>query len=73
MSDFDIKFGPWINYGIGNKTDDVKGKMTDLVQEIWSPFNGQDRAKVFIFCMAYGFAKGIEPEKPPSSGSGSIK
>jgi len=72
MSDFDIKFGPWINYGIGNKKDDVKGKMTDLVQEIWSPFNGQDRAKVFIFCMAYGFAKGMTPEKPPSSGSGSM-
>ena len=31
MSDFDIKFGPWINYGNSNKEDDIKGKMTELV------------------------------------------
>ena len=72
MSDFDIKFGPWINYGNSNKEDDIKGKMTELVNEIWSPFNGQDRAKVFIFSMAYGFAKGMEPVKPPQAGSGSM-
>ena len=69
MSDFDIKFGPWINYGNSNKEDDIKGKMTELVNEIWSPFNGQDRAKVFIFSMAYGFAKHMKPVKPPGSGS----
>ena len=26
-------------------------------------------AKVFIFCMAYGFAKGRKPVKPPGGGS----
>jgi len=69
MSDFDIKFGPWINYGNSNKEDEIKDKMTELTTAIWSPFNGQDMAKVFIFSMSYGFAKGMEPIKPPGNGS----
>ena len=68
MSDFDIKF-PWIRYGVGNKKDEIKDKMFELTTAVWSPFNGQDMAKVFIFCMAYGFAKGVTPEKPPGSAS----
>jgi hypothetical protein len=68
MSDFDIKF-PWIRYGIGNKKDEIKDKMMELTTAVWSPFNGEDMAKVFIFCMAYGFAKGVTPEKPPGSAS----
>ena len=68
MSDFDIKF-PWIRYGVGNKKDEIKDKMMELTTAVWSPFNGEDMAKVFIFCMAYGFAKGREPVKPPGGGS----
>ena len=52
--------------------EQIKSKMMELVNEIWSPFNGQDRAKVFVFSMAYGFAKGMEPVKPPPAGSGSM-
>ena len=69
MSNFDIDFGPWISYGKDNKGDDVQYKMQQLTTENWSPFNGHDMAKVFIFCMAYGFAKGMTPEKPPGSAS----
>ena len=69
MSNFDIDFGPWISYGKDNKDDDVQYKMQQLTTENWSPFNGHDMAKVFIFCMAYGFAKGMEPESPPGSAS----
>jgi len=69
MSDFDIKFGPWINYGNRNTKDEIKDKMNELTNMPWSPFNGHDMAKVFIFCMSYGFSKGIEPVKPPGNGS----
>ena len=68
MSDFDIKF-PWIRYGKDNKKDEIKDKMMELTTAVWSLFNGEDMAKVFIFCMAYGFAKGMTPEKPPGSAS----
>ncbi len=67
MSNFDIDFPPWINYGNANK--EVSAQMDDLTSRGWSPFNGQKFANVFIFCMAYGFAKGKKPEKPPGSGS----
>ena len=43
--------------------------MDDLINREWSPFNGQKMANVFIFCMSYGFAKKMKPEKPPGSGS----
>ena len=71
MSNFDIDFGQvaWIKYGKGNTTDKIQDKMQQLTTENWSPFNGHDMAQVFIFCMAYGFAKGREPIKPPGSGS----
>jgi len=69
MSNFDIKFGPWINYGNANKTDDIGSKMQQLTTEEWSPFNGHDMAQVFIFCMAYGYAKKMLPVSPPGSGS----
>ena len=68
MSDFDIKF-PWIRYGVGNKKDEIKDKMMELTTAVWSPFNGETFAKIFIFCMAYGFAKGMTPEKPQGSKS----
>ena len=67
MSNFDIDFPAWIKYGKDNK--DVSDHMDELTTREWSPFNGQKMANVFIFCMAYGFAKGIKPEKPPGSGS----
>jgi len=69
MSNFDIDFGPWINYGNANKGDEIGSKMQDLITKEWSPFNGHDMAKVFIFCMAYGFAKKMTPKSPPGSGS----
>lgn len=69
MSNFDIDFGPWINYGNANKTDEIGLKMLELTTREWSPFNGQDMAKVFIFCMAYGFSKKRIPVSPPGSGS----
>ena len=67
MSNFDIDFPPWINYGNANK--EVSDQMDNLTSREWSPFNGQKFANVFIFCMAYGFAKGKKPEKPPGGGS----
>jgi len=67
MSDFDIKFGPWLNYGKGK----IGKEMDELVTESWSPFNGYNIAQVFIYCMSYAFAKGKNPEKPPP-GSGSM-
>ena len=69
MSNFDIDFGPWLSYGKDNKDDEIHYKMQQLTTQEWSPFNGHDMAKVFIFCMAYGFAKGREPVKPPGGGS----
>lgn len=69
MSNFDIDFGPWINYGNANKEDEVGFKMQQLTTQEWSPFNGHDMAKVFIFCMAFGFAKHKKPISPPGSGS----
>ena len=69
MSNFDIDFGPWVSYGKDNKDDEIHYKMQQLTTQEWSPFNGHDMAKVFIFCMAYGFAKGREPVKPPGGGS----
>jgi len=69
MSNFDIDFGPWLSYGKDNKDDEIHYKMQQLTTQEWSPFNGHDMAKVFIFCMAYGFAKGMTPEKPPGSAS----
>ena len=69
MTNFDIEFGPWINYGNANKQDEIGTKMLNLVNQEWSPFNGQDMAAVFIFCMAYGFAKKRNPVSPPGTGS----
>lgn len=69
MSNFDIDFGPWINYGNANKADEIGFKMQQLTTQEWSPFNGHDMAKVFIFCMAYGFAKKSKPVSPPGNGS----
>lgn len=72
MSDFDINFGPWLNYGNSNREDQIGDKMEELISAKWSPFNGCDKAQVFIYCMAYAFAKGRKPRYPPggkSSGS----
>lgn len=68
MSDFDIKFGPWLNYGKSK----IGTEMEELTTKPWSPFNGCDIAQIFIYCMAYAFAKGKIPKKPPSSGGGSM-
>ena len=68
MSDADIEF-PWVNYGAADKH--VKDKMIELTTQSWSPFNEHDFATVFIFCMAYAFAKGKTPIPPPK-GSGSM-
>ena len=61
MSDFDINFGPWINYGNADKENGISDKMEELVSSSWSPFNGHDYAQVFIFCMSYAFAKNRLP------------
>ena len=66
MSNFDIDFPPWVNYGNSNK--EIASKMEKLITKQWSPFNGEKMANIFIFCMAYAFAKGKTPEKPPGSG-----
>ena len=71
MSDFDINFPAWINYGKGDRENKIGDKMNELVTATWSPFNGCDIAQVFIFCMAYAAAKGRIPQKPPGS-SGSM-
>lgn len=68
MSDFDIKFGPWLNYG----RKSIGEKMEELITDVKSPFNGCTIAQVFIYCMAYAFAKGKTPQKPPSEGGGSM-
>ena len=68
MSDFDIKFGPWLNYG----KKAISNQMLELTSESWSPFNGCATAQVFIYCMAYAFAKGKPPVKPPTGGGGSM-
>lgn len=71
MSDFDINFPPWINYGVGDKENNIKLKMDELVHKVWSPFNGCDAAQVFIFCMSYAVAKRRVPRRPPG-GKGSM-
>ena len=48
MSDFDINFGPWINYGNADKKNGISDKMEELVSSSWSPFDGHDYAQVFI-------------------------
>ncbi len=72
MADFDIDFGPWIAYGAGGKGDKeeliMRQKMEELKTMSWSPFNGFDAANVFIFCMAYAFAKGRVPNKSAGKG-----
>lgn len=68
LSDFDIKFGPWLNY---DKTK-YGEQMNELISESWSPFNGCDIAQVFIYCMAHAYARGKSPGKPSSSGGGSM-
>lgn len=67
MSDFDINFGPWINYGKSDKDNQIGEKMEELKSMNWSPFNGCDYAQIFIFCMSYAFAKGRLPRHPPGS------
>jgi len=68
MSDFDINFGPWINYGAGGNETDIRDKMEELKTMDWSPFNGYDYAQIFIFCMAYAFAKGRKPNQSAGKG-----
>jgi len=68
MPDFDIGFGPWINYGAGGNEPDIREKMEELKTMDWSPFNGCDAAQVFIFCMAYAFAKGRKPNQSAGKG-----
>ena len=66
MSNVEIEF-PWVNYGAGD--GERKRKMTELTTQSWSIFNGYDHAAVFIFCMAYAFAKDKTPIPPKGSGS----
>lgn len=45
----------------------LSGKLDDLVNEGWSPFNGRTRADVFVYAMAYAFShnmkrKALEPK-----------
>ncbi len=68
MSNVEIEF-PWVNYGASDK--ERKTRMTELITQNWSPFNGYDIAAVFIFCMSYAWAKDKTPISPPK-GSGSI-
>lgn len=63
MSQADIQF-PKVNYGPENKE-----QMDELVLSEWSPFFGKDRADVFIFCMSYAYARGLEPKSITGSGT----
>ncbi len=67
MSDFDINFTPWINYGRGDEENKIGEKMDELLNQSWSPFNGCTAAQVFVFCMSYAVAKGRNLVKPPGS------
>lgn len=61
-------FPNYINYGHGDKT--IMAKMNELISEPYSPFQNFDMADVFLFCMAYAYAKKISPQKPPSASNG---
>ena len=72
MTEFDINFGPWINYGNSDKEIKIGEQMDELTSMSWSPFNGCSYAQVFIFCMSYAFAKGRPPVRLPKKSSGSM-
>lgn len=59
----DIKF-PDVNYGENNKEG-----YNDLTTKEWSPFNEHTFWEVFVFSMAYAFAKGLEPSEPTGKGT----
>lgn len=63
MSNVEIKF-PKVNFGFKNKDE-----MTELITSEWSPFFDKDRADVFIFCMSYGFARGLTRQTVPGTGT----
>ena len=63
MTDEDILF-PDVNYGENNKE-----KYQDLVTKEWSPFYKGQYWEIFIFCMAYAYAKKLTPTDPTGHGT----
>jgi len=59
----DIKF-PDVNYGEKNKD-----RYHELTISEWSPFFEHNYWEIFIFCMSYAYAKGLEPEEPSGKGT----
>ena len=58
MQEQEIIF-PDVNYG-----DNNKDAYNDLINSQWSPFFEHTYWEVFIFCMAYAYAKKLNPSVP---------
>ena len=66
--DFYFDFPAFVNYGQHSK--DIMAQYRELTTESWSPFVGYRFVDIFIFCMAYAYVRGIEPESPKSASNG---
>ena len=66
--DFYFDFPAFVNYGQHSK--DIMAQYRELTTESWSPFVGHRFVDVFLFCMAYAYVRGIEPESPKSASNG---
>ena len=55
---------PDINYGESNKH-----MYNDLINYSWSPFFEHSIWEIFIFCMAYAYAKKLKPKDPDGKGT----
>ena len=66
--DFFFDFPAFVNYGQHSK--DIMAQYRELTTESWSPFVGYRFVDVFLFCMAYAYVRGIEPESPKSASNG---
>jgi hypothetical protein len=66
--DFFFDFPAFVNYGQHSK--DIMAQYRELTTESWSPFVGYRFVDIFLFCMAYAYVRGIEPESPKSASNG---
>jgi hypothetical protein len=67
-SDFFFDFPAFVNYGQHSK--DIMAQYREITHESWSPFLGRRFVDLFLFCMAYAYSRGIEPENPKGAGNG---
>ena len=63
-------FPNYVNYGQGDKKNNIMKNMNDLIYEPWSPFNSHTMQEVFLFCASYAYARKLDPKKPPSASNG---